>query len=175
MCIGVGDIAEFLVTSGKDAKYVTREEVKEILKRAERKGYVHQITNLDGPNRIVGICNCSPGSCYGLRTSQLFNTPNMSRSAYRAHVDASKCVACGKCVEVCPAGAAKLGQKLCKADGSKVVYPMHELPDDHIWGEDKWDPDYRDHNKILQDGMSRAPGGPGIYKDGCGGPLSGGP
>ena len=78
MCIGVGDIAEFLVTSGKDAKYVTREEVKEILERAERKGYVHQITNLDGPNRIVGICNCSPGSCYGLRTSQLFNTPNMS-------------------------------------------------------------------------------------------------
>ena len=148
MCIGVGDIAEFLVTSGKDAKYVTREEVREILERAERKGYVHQITNLDGPNRIVGICNCSPGSCYGLRTSQLFNTPNMSRSAYRAHVDPEKCVACGKCVEVCPAGAARLGQKLCRADGSKVKYPMHELPDDHIWGEDKWDPDYRDHNKI---------------------------
>ena len=32
---------------------------------------------------------------------QLFNTPNMSRSAYRAHVDPKKCVACGKCVEVC--------------------------------------------------------------------------
>ena len=148
MCIGVGDIAEFLVTSGKDAKYITKEEVKEILARAERKGYVHQITNLDGPDRIVGICNCSPGSCYGLRTSQLFNTPNMSRSAYRAHVDASKCAACGKCVEVCPAGAARLGQKLCRADGSKTVYPMHELPDDLPWGEDRWDPDYRDHNKI---------------------------
>lgn len=148
MCIGVGDIAEFLVTSGKDAEYITREEVIEILERAERKGYVHQITNLDGPNRIVGICNCSPGSCYGLRTSQLFNTPNMSRSAYRAHVDREKCVACGKCVEVCPAGAARLGQKLCKKDGSKVKYPMHELPDDQPWGEDKWDPDYRDHNKL---------------------------
>ena len=109
---------------------------------------MHQITNLDGPNRIVGICNCSPGSCYGLRTSQLFNTPNMSRSAYRAHVDPKKCVACGKCVEVCPAGAARLGQKLCRADGRKVTYPMHELPDDQPWGEDKWDPDYRDHNKI---------------------------
>ena len=148
MCIGVGDIAEFLVTSGKDARYITREEAMDIIMRAERKGYVHQITNLDGPNRIVGICNCSPGSCYGLRTSQLFNTPNMSRSAYRAHVDAEKCVACGKCVEVCPAGAAKLGQKLCHKDGSKVMYPMHELPDDNVWGEDKWDPDYRDHNKI---------------------------
>ena len=148
MCIGVGDIAEFLVETGKDAHYITREEAMEIIEIAERKGYVHQITNLDGPNRIVGICNCSPGSCYGLRTSQLFNTPNMSRSAYRAHVDKSKCVACGKCVEVCPAGAAKLGQKLCKADGTRVKYPMHELPDDHVWGEDKWDRDYRDHNKI---------------------------
>ncbi|MBQ1317494.1 MAG: FAD-dependent oxidoreductase, partial [Lachnospiraceae bacterium] len=148
MCIGIGDIAEFLVETGKDAKYVTKEEVIEILERAERKGYVHQITNLDGPDRIVGICNCSPGSCYGLRTSQLFNTPNMSRSAYRAHVDRTKCVACGKCVEVCPAGAARLGQKLCKADGSRVKYPMRDLPDDHPWGEDRWDKNYRDTNKI---------------------------
>ena len=148
MCIGVGDIAEFLVETGKDAHYITKEQVYEILERAERKGYVHQVTNLDGENRIVGICNCSAGSCYGLRTSQLFNTPNMSRSAYRAHVDPEKCVACGKCVEVCPAGAARLGQKLCKADGSKVKYPMHELPDDHVWGEDKWNRDYRDTNKL---------------------------
>ena len=148
MCIGLGDIAEFLVETGKDAEYISREEAMEIIERGERKGYVHQITNLDGENRIVGICNCSAGSCYGLRTSQLFNTPNMSRSAYRAHVDTEKCVACGKCVEVCPAGAAKLGQKLCRKDGSKVMYPVHELPDDHVWGEKKWDRNYRDNNKI---------------------------
>lgn len=148
MCIGVGDIAEFLVESGKDAHYITKEEAIEILERSERKGYVHQVTNIDGPNRIVGICNCSAGSCYGLRTSQLFNTPNMSRSPYRAHVDKANCVACGKCVEVCPAGAAKLGQKLRRADGTEVTYPMAELPDEIRWTEDKWDPDYRDHNKI---------------------------
>ena len=148
MCIGVDDIAEFLVESGKDAHYITREEALDIIMRAERKGYVHQITNLDGKNRIVGICNCSPGSCYGLRTSQLFNTPNMSRSAYRAHVDTEKCVACGKCVEVCPAGAARLGQKLCRADGSKVMYPVHPLPDDHLWGEKDWNYNYRDTNRV---------------------------
>ncbi len=148
MCIGVGDIAEYLVTSGKDAQYITREEALEIIERGERKGYVHQITNLDGPDRIVGICNCSPGSCYGLRTSQLFNTPNMSRSAYRAHVEPEKCVACGKCVEVCPSGAAKLGQKLCRSDGHKVNYPLHDLPDDHVWGESRWSRDYREANKV---------------------------
>ncbi len=67
MCIGVGDIAEFLVTSGKDAKYITRDEALEIINRSEKKGFVHQIVNVDGPERIVGICNCSPGCCYGLR------------------------------------------------------------------------------------------------------------
>lgn len=148
MCIGVGEMADYLVQTGKDAHYITKDQVIEILERAERKGYVHQVTNVDGPDMIVGICNCSPGSCYGLRTSQLFNTPNMSRSPYRAHVDHEKCVACGKCVEVCPAGAAKLGQKLRRADGSEVTYPMADLPDDLPWGEDRWDPDYRDHNKI---------------------------
>ena len=61
-----------------------------------------------------GICNCNVEICNALRTSQLFNTPNMSRSAYVAHVEKDKCVACGRCVEYCPAGAVRLGQKLCK-------------------------------------------------------------
>ena len=108
MCLAVGDMAEYLVETHKDARYITYEEVMEILERAERKGFVHQITNLDGEDKIVGICNCSPGTGDAIRTSQLFNTPNMSASAYRAHVDRDKCVACGKCVEVCPVGAAKL-------------------------------------------------------------------
>lgn len=30
------------------------------------------VNDLDGPNRIVGICNCSPGSCYGLRIPSAF-------------------------------------------------------------------------------------------------------
>ena len=51
----------------------------------------------------------------------MFNTPNMSRSAYIAKVDKAQCVACGRCVEYCPAGAVKLGQKLCTKDGGTVV------------------------------------------------------
>ena len=38
-------------------------------------------------------CNCNVEICNALRTSQLFNTPNMSRSAYVAHVEKDKCVA----------------------------------------------------------------------------------
>jgi NAD-dependent dihydropyrimidine dehydrogenase PreA subunit len=55
--------------------------------------------------------------CNALRTSMLFNTPNLSRSSYTAKVTPENCVACGLCVESCPAGAVKLGQKLCRANG----------------------------------------------------------
>ncbi len=145
-CIGVGDMADYLVET-KRGHYITKDEVFTILRRAEENGFVHQITNIDGENKIFAICNCNVNVCYALRTSLLFNTPNLSRSAYVAKVTAEKCVACGKCVEVCPAGAAKLGQKLCTKNGP-VVYPKHQLPDNTKWGEDKWDINYRDNNRI---------------------------
>ena len=146
LCIGVGDMADYLVETNK-GHYITYDEVIEILERSEKNGYVHQITNIDGEDKIFAICNCAAGVCNALRTSQLFNTPNMSRSAYRAHVDKEKCVACGRCVEVCPAGAARLGQKLCTKHG-EITYPKQELPDETKWGPEKWSPDYRDKNQL---------------------------
>ena len=146
LCIGVGDMADYLVETGK-GRYIDLNEVLEILQRAEDNGFVHQITNIDGEDKIFAICNCAPGVCNALRTSQLFNTPNLSRSAYRASVESDKCVACGRCVEFCPTGAAKLGQKLCTKDGP-VKYPQAELPDAVKWSKEKWDPDYRDNPKI---------------------------
>lgn len=145
-CIGVGDMADYCVETNKGRK-ITYEEAIQILKNAEANGYVHQITNIDGENKIFAICNCNVNICNALRTSQLFNTPNMSRSAYTAHIDIDKCVACGKCVEYCPSGAVKLGQKLNTKNGP-IKYPKHELPDYMPWGKDKWDEDYRDKNRI---------------------------
>ena len=145
-CIGVGDMADYCVETNKGRK-ITYEEAIQILKNAEVNGYVHQITNIDGENKIFAICNCNVNICNALRTSQLFNTPNMSRSAYTAHIDIDKCVACGKCVEYCPSGAVKLGQKLNTKNGP-IKYPKHELPEHMPWGKDKWDEDYRDKNRI---------------------------
>ena len=139
-CIGLGDFATYLIETGK-GRPITKEEALQICKRAEENGYVHQVTNIDGEDKIFGLCNCDLGVCFALRTSQLFNTPNLSASAYRAHVNKENCVACGKCVEVCPAGAVKLGQKLCTKQG-EVSYPQQEKPEGLVWGEDKWNPNY---------------------------------
>ena len=145
-CIGVGDMADYCRETGRGHD-ITYDEAMEILKRAEDNGYVHQVTNIDGEGKIFAICNCNVKICNALRTSQLFNTPNMSRSAYVAKVEPEKCVACGRCVEYCPAGAVKLGQKLCTKQGPQT-YPRQELPDAVKWGKDKWNEDYRDRNRI---------------------------
>ena len=145
-CIGVGDFADYCRETGKGHD-ITYEEAMHILQAAEDNGFVHQITNIDGENKIFGICNCNVNVCNALRTSQLFNTPNMSRSAYVAKVEKENCVACGRCVEYCPAGAVKLGQKLCTKSGP-IVYPRQELSDAAKWGPEKWAIDYRDKIRI---------------------------
>ena len=143
-CVQLGDMADYTVETNR-AHYITKERALEIFELAEKNGYVHQITNIDGENKIFDICNCNVRICNALRTSMLFNTPYLSRSAYTSKVDRNKCVACGKCVEICPAGAVKLGQKLCKKDGSEVKYRHSILPDKVRWGEYAWDEDYRDN------------------------------
>ena len=147
-CIAVGDMADYVVETQKDGRYIDKAEALEILKAAEDNGFVHQITNIDGADKIFAICNCNVNVCYALRTSQLFNTPNMSRSAYVAKVEKANCVACGKCVEFCPAGAVKLGQKLCDKEGCEVTYPRIPLPSEQPWGEHMWSHNYRDVNRI---------------------------
>lgn len=142
-CIQVGDMADYTVETGR-AHYITTEEALEILQKAEDNGFVHQITNIDGKEHIFDICNCDVKICNALRTSMLFNTPNLSKSAYTAKVTAKNCVACGMCVESCPTGAVKLGQKLCHKDHTAVEYPQAPLPNAIKWGKYAWDENYRD-------------------------------
>ena len=145
-CIQLGDMADYTVET-KRAHYITKEEALRILELSEKNGFVHQITNIDGEDHIFDICNCDVKICNALRTSMLFNTPYLSKSAYTANVTKENCVACGQCVENCPAGAVKLGQKLCKKDGSEVKYPQQPLPDKIKWGKYAWDENYRSTNR----------------------------
>ena len=146
-CISLGDYSDYLVETGK-ARRADYEEILALLKQTEANGYMHQITNGDGRDEIFSICNCSSGNCFALRCSQYFNAPNLAASCYRAVVNADKCVACGRCVEVCPAGAAKLGQRLCTENGP-AEYPRGKLPSESLfWGKENWNENYRNDNRI---------------------------
>lgn len=148
MCLILGATAESCIATGK-ARRISKEEAEEVLRTAEKRGYMHQVTNMDGTNKIWAICNCERNVCLALRTSQYFNTPNMSRSNYVASVDPEKCSACGQCVETCPANAVKLGSNLCNK--KEIEYPEAVLPDNHNWKSDRYNPDFRENFQNTYD------------------------
>ncbi len=148
MCLILGATGESAIRTGKGRR-ITKEEALEVIKKAEKRGYMHQVTNMDGTDKIWAICNCERNVCLASRTSQYFNAPNMSRSNYIAEVDSEKCAACGQCVEVCPANAVKLGQNLCT--NKPIEYPFTPLPDDHTWGPDRYNPNFRENFENVYD------------------------
>jgi len=153
MCIQLDDGAEFFVRTGK-ARQIDKKEAYEILKRAEDNGLVHQTPNLDGPGKTLAICNCCGCSCFSLRVGEYYNAYDFVRSNYVSKVDADKCVACGQCVESCQVNALKLGQKLCSSTPVVIGYE-HPTPADNLWGEDKWNPDFRTtRENVVETGTS---------------------
>lgn len=148
MCIQLGHAAEYYIRTGR-GREITREEAFEIIKKAEENGLMHSIPNTDGPGKTHAICNCCGCSCFALRIANMFVNPDMVRSNYISQVDKEKCVACGECVENCPTGALKLGQKVCTK--TPIIEKKRELPYDTEWGEDKWNPNYRTNRKVVVD------------------------
>jgi NADPH-dependent glutamate synthase beta subunit-like oxidoreductase/NAD-dependent dihydropyrimidine dehydrogenase PreA subunit len=153
-CIILGDLADAGVRTNK-LRRVTKEEASEIILKAEKEGCVHQVTNMDGKDKIFAICNCNINVCFALRTSQYFNAPNMSKSNYVAEVNPENCVACGACVEKCPSNAIRLGEKLCTKTPINVA--KMELPDDHRWSKERYNPDFRNNRKLVVPETGTAP------------------
>ena len=145
-CIQLGKFAESCIRTGRSRR-ITKEEAYQILEWTESLGYMHEVTNVDGKENSMFICNCHPEACLAFRTSRLVDTPNMMKNNYLAMVDTTKCVACGECMEVCPMNAAKLGRKLCMKN--PVEIPANPTPDDHIWTKARRPGDFRNEKKDV--------------------------
>lgn len=149
MCVQLDDAAEYYIRTGR-GREVTKDEAREIFRKAERDGLMHQIPNTEGEGHTHAICNCCGCSCYALRAASMYKNPDMVRSNYVSVVNKDNCVGCGECVDVCPVNAIKLGQKVCVIN--EIELPVQkEFPHDTEWGEDKWNPDYRENRKESLD------------------------
>lgn len=149
ICIQMGHAAEYYIRTGR-GKEITRDEAIGVIKKAEDNGLMHSIPNLDGSGKTHAICNCCGCGCFAMRLAEQWQNPDMVRSNYTVKIDKEKCVACGECVEVCPTNAIKLGQKLCSLN--PVPEKERELPHNTEWGEDKFNPDYRENKQVVMDG-----------------------
>ena len=157
LCIFMGHVADMFNRSGK-GRPVTVAEAKELIKKCEERGCVHQITTLH-QGETFAICNCMPESCLALGVTQYFNTPATSRSNYVAEIDQAKCVACGQCTDRCANNAIQMGQKLCAK--TPIVHERQELPDDLEWGPEHWNAEHRTNREYI------APEGTAPCKTAC--------
>ncbi len=145
MCIQMGKGAEHYIRTGR-ARQVSREEVYEIIARAEKNGLMHDMPNIEEAGESSAICNCCACACFGLRVGLMFGARDVIRSNFVAQVDETKCVACGQCVENCPANALKLGQKLCTKSPLEPE-PAYRKMSDSVWHKSDWNVDYRENRQ----------------------------
>ena len=152
MCLQMGKGAEHYIRTGR-ARQITREEALEIIARAEENGLMHDIPNIEEAGESAAICNCCASACFGLRVGLMFGARDAIRSNFVAEVDEAKCVACAQCVEVCPANALKLGQKLCST--VNIAPSSYVKLSDHIVSKAAWNPDYRENREdVLPSGTA---------------------
>lgn len=154
MCIQLDDAAELYIRTGK-ARQITIEEAKDIMRRAEANGLMHQIPNTEGEGHTHAICNCCGCSCYALRAATMYSNPDMVRSNFTATIDPDKCVGCGECVIYCPTNAIRLGQRLTGTiEDQKIKHPHNARNTE--WNEDlHFHPDYRTNRKeTLESGTA---------------------
>ena len=144
MCIQMGKGAEHYIRTGR-ARQVSREEVLEILKRAEDNGLMHDMPNIEEAGESSAICNCCSCACFGLRVGLMFGARDVIRSNFAAEIDETKCVACGQCVENCPANALKLGQKLCTKE--PLPQEHYKKMSDSLWSSKDWNVNYRENRE----------------------------
>lgn len=151
-CISLGYFAENCIRTNKGRR-LTKEEVYEIIQRAEDLGYVHELTNIYGPEESCFICNCAWSSCLALRTGWYCNSPNLLATNYRATVQKSECVACGQCVEVCPMNAVKLGQRICEKTPTEIK--PEPVPGMENWAQsDYHGQQLTERNYVVETGTS---------------------
>ena len=105
VCMQFGVGAEYVIERGFGRR-ITKEEARQVLKRSEEAGLVHASSNTQD---IDFICNCCPCHCMILKTALAQPQPGrVLFSGFRPEFDPERCVACGTCVERCPAKALTL-------------------------------------------------------------------
>ena len=157
LCIFMGHVGDMFNRTGK-GKPISVADAKELIRKCEERGCVHQITTLH-QGETFAICNCMPESCLALGVSQYYNTPGTSRSNYVAEIDQEKCVACGQCTDRCANNAIQMGQKLCAK--TPIEHAHKELPDDIEWTPEHWNPEHRTNREYI------APEGTAPCKTAC--------
>ena len=98
-CFTLGNSARFMMEKGV-GRELSREEMNQLVSRAEQEGMVLQPANTQSPEFICCCCGCC---CGVLTAAKKFPQPaEFVQSNFYAQIDTEQCTACGECMELCP-------------------------------------------------------------------------
>jgi ferredoxin len=101
-CLTIGTAAKAMAARG-DGRIISREEMLDLLDRADSDGLVLQPENTLKPMFVCCCCGCC---CGVLRSAGRLPRPaDMFSTGYRAAADDTLCAACGACEPRCAMGA----------------------------------------------------------------------
>jgi electron transport complex protein RnfB len=119
-CMLFDETCDFLVERGH-GRYLSKEEMKRMLREFDEAGLVHQVNN--AKDKLTFVCNCCP-CCCGLLNAQLsFGNPHVFfGSGFIPQVDGDACNGCAICSEQrCPMGAIELIEEVASVDREKCI------------------------------------------------------
>jgi ferredoxin len=116
VCMNFGMSAQFLIDRGMGRK-VTRDEAKDILRKASEAGLVHAGLNIQ---ELDFVCNCCACHCMILKSA--LSQPKPGRALYSGYqpcVDTELCTSCETCIGRCPAKAMTMIENLPSIDSDR--------------------------------------------------------
>ena len=103
VCFTFGSHSQYYVDNGM-ARFITKQEAFEILKKGEEAGLVMQPFNTKG--KIGGMCSCCGDCCGVLRSIKMQPKPaEFVKSNYYAVLDEDECSGCETCIDRCQVDA----------------------------------------------------------------------
>ena len=118
-CMMFGMAADYYIEN-EFGREITKEEAKEVLRKAEEDGLVHHSSNHLGQK--IFICNCCGCCCKALAHINKHNNPDaIAKSNYYAVVDEDTCTACETCVDRCQVNAISMEDDLAVIDRARCI------------------------------------------------------
>lgn len=117
-CLMFGDWADYFVRNGL-GRHIDRDEVREILARADASNLVIQPSNSQEASFMCTCCGCC---CGVLNRLKMHPKPSsVVASPFIAEAEAESCEGCGLCVERCQMGAIELENERVSLNSDRCI------------------------------------------------------
>ncbi len=117
-CLIFGDFADYYVRTGRGRR-ITKEEVKQLLAKANEANLVLNPTNSMLISAICCCCGCCCGILRGLKYEK--KPSEAVASSFIAEYDKSKCIGCLKCVDRCQMDAMTLDANSVRSNKDRCI------------------------------------------------------